>query len=113
MRLPVADQRRLEALQAGLMAQLEAAQDDEREVELDRWQVVADLAQWYLVIATESASASVTVDVDRCQFMLSEAAQRERRPSRRGVRELQQAWLSSYRWPCFPGEDEPPLLRGG
>ncbi len=79
----------------------------------DPWQVVADLAQWYLVVATESGAATVTVDTERCAFLLEEAAGFGLRPSPKAVRELQRQWLRSSEWPCFPGTDAPPLLRGG
>ncbi|MCA9707681.1 MAG: hypothetical protein KDK70_17660 [Myxococcales bacterium] len=112
VRLPAADQRRLEQLQAGLVAHLEATELDDPDRE-DPWQATADLAQWYLVVATESIAASVSVDTDRCTFMLGEAARHGVRPCPRSVTALQRQWLASSRWPCLPGDDEPPLLRGG
>jgi hypothetical protein len=30
-----------------------------------------------------------------------------------GIAALRQGWLGSARWPCFPGDRSPPLLRGG
>jgi hypothetical protein len=79
----------------------------------DPWQVTADLAQWYLLLALEPAATDVFVDAERCAFMLHEAAARGCTPSPQGVAALQQAWLGSARWPCFPGDRTPPLLRGG
>lgn len=113
VRLPAADQARLQQLQAGLVAHLDAAQDECDEAAVDPWQEIADLAQWYLLVATEPVAASVSVDTDRCTFMLSEAAARGVTPCRDRVLELQRQWLSSSRWPCLPGDAEPPLLRGG
>lgn len=111
--LPAADRARLTVLQAGLVEHLQAA-DDTREPEpIDPVQIAADLAQWYLKIASEPLAASVSVDVDRCVFQLSEAAQMGVRPQRDSVARFQRQWLESSRWPCFPGDDEPPLLRGG
>lgn len=113
VRLPAADQARLQQLQAGLVAHLDATPDERDEAGADPWQEIADLAQWYLVVATESIAASVTVDTDRCTFMLGEAAAHGVTPRRDRVLELQRQWLSSSRWPCLPGDDRPPLLRGG
>jgi hypothetical protein len=79
----------------------------------DPWQVTADLAQWYLLLALEPAAADVFVDAERCAFMLHEAAAHGCIPTTRGVAALQQAWLGTACWPCFPGERAPPLLRGG
>lgn len=110
-RLSAQDRAQLEALQAGLVAHLQAAEPPPAEPP-DPWQATAELAQWYLVIASEPAAAGVSVDADRCAFMLGEAAERGCLPSAEGVAELQRAWLTSARWPCFPGEDAPPLLRG-
>lgn len=78
----------------------------------DPWQVTANLAQWYLLLALEPAATDVFVDADRCAFMLDEAAARGCMPSIEGVAELRRTWLGSARWPCFPGERQPPLLRG-
>ena len=111
VRLPAADQARLEQLQAGLVAHLQAAEDDSEPEPGDPWQATADLAQWYLMVATESGAASVSVDTDRCTFLLSEAAAHGVTPCPRAVTELQRQWLASSRWPCLPGDDEPPLLR--
>lgn len=79
----------------------------------DPWQVTADLAQWYLSLALEPAASEVFVDAERCAFMLEEAAARGCLPTSEGVAALRQAWLGSARWPCFPGDRGPPLLRGG
>jgi hypothetical protein len=49
------------------------------------------------VIASEPAAASVSVDADRCTFMLGEAAERGCVPTAEGVAELQRAWLTSAR----------------
>ncbi len=118
--LPAADRARLRALQAGLVEHLEAAEarrdspSDASSAEPDdQWQRVADLAQWYLKVSAEPLAASVYVDVDRCTFQLGEAAQHGARPRPEGVTQLHRRWLASSRWPCFPGDDEPPLLRGG
>ena len=112
VRLPAADQRRLDQLQAGLMAHLEANEEDEAPPE-DPWQTTADLAQWYLLVSTESVAASVSVDTERCTFLVGEAAQHGVAPCPHRVRQLQRQWLATSRWPCLPGDDAPPLLRGG
>lgn len=100
----------LRALQAGV-DRLAAAEAEPEPP--DRWQVIADLAQWYLLLALEPAATSVFVDAERCAFMLDEAAARGRTPDPGGVAELRRTWLGSARWPCFPGDRSPPLLRGG
>lgn len=100
----------LRALQAGV-ARLAAAEAEPEPP--DPWQVVADLAQWYLLLALEAAASDVFVDAERCAFMLDEAASRGCTPTSEGVATLRQAWLGSARWPCFPGDRMPPLLRGG
>jgi hypothetical protein len=100
----------LRALQAGIERIAAAQTEPEPE---DPWQITADLAQWYLLLALEPAAASVFVDADRCSFMLDEAWSRGCKPTAAGVATLQRAWLGSARWPCFPGERSPPLLRGG
>jgi hypothetical protein len=100
----------LRALQAGVeriaAAQVEPAPEDP-------WQITADLAQWYLLLALEPAATNVFVDADRCSFMLDEALAQGCKPTAAGVAARQQAWLGSARWPCFPGDRSPPLLRGG
>lgn len=100
-------------MQAGLEAHLHAADDGSDGPEVDPAQAVADLAQWYLKIAAEPLAADVTVDVEQCALRLSDAAELGVRPSREGVERRQRAWLSTSRWPCFPGDEHPPLLRGG
>jgi hypothetical protein len=100
----------LRALQAGI-DRIAATQTEPEPP--DPWQVTAELAQWYLLLALEPAAVDVSVDADRCGFMLHEAAARGHAPTREGVAALQRAWLGSARWPCFPGERAPPLLRGG
>lgn len=99
----------LRALQSGVDRIAAAAVEPEPA---DPWQVTADLAQWYLLLALEPAATDVSVDADRCAFMLDEAAARGCVPSPAGVAELRRTWLGSSRWPCFPGERQPPLLRG-
>lgn len=100
----------LRALQAGI-DRIAAAQAEPEPP--DPWQLIAELAQWYLLLALEPAAADVFVDADRCTFMLHEAAAYGCTPTPEGIAALQQAWLGSARWPCFPGERTPPLLRGG
>jgi len=99
----------LRALQAGVDRIAAAEAEPEPP---DPWQVTADLAQWYLLLALEPAAGDVFVDADRCAFMLDEAAARGCIPTTEGIAELRQAWLGSARWPCFPGDRTPPLLRG-
>lgn len=104
-----AEQRaELDALQAGL---LRVASMQPEPDEPDPLQHTADLAQWYLRVALEPAAASVSIDTDRCVFELSRAAEHGVRPSRAGVEALQRQWLRQARWPSFPGDDEPPILR--
>lgn len=107
-----AEQRaELDALQSGL-DRLAASQREPELVE-DPMQRAADLAQWYLRVALEPAVAStISIDSDRCLFRLGEAAEHGIRPSRRGVAELHRQWLREPRWPCLPGDDEPPILCG-
>lgn len=99
----------LRALQAGIERIAATEAEPERP---DPWQLTADLAQWYLLLALEPAASDVFVDADRCTFMLHEAASHGVAPSAEGVAALQRAWLGSARWPCFPGDRSPPLLRG-
>jgi hypothetical protein len=99
----------LRALQAGV-ERLAAAEAEPEPP--DPWQAVADLAQWYLLLALEPAASDVFVDAERCAFMLDEAAARGCTPDPEGVAALRRAWLGSARWPCFPGDRSPPLLRG-
>lgn len=100
----------LRALQAGVDRIAAAEAEPEPP---DPWQVIADLAQWYLLLALEPAAGDVFVDTDRCTFMLDEAAAHGCTPTAEGIAELRRAWLGSARWPCFPGDRSPPLLRGG
>lgn len=100
----------LRALQAGV-DRLAAAEAEPEPP--DHWQVIADLAQWYLLLALEPAASDVYVDAERCAFMLDEAAANGRTPDSEGVAALRKTWLGSARWPCFPGDRSPPLLRGG
>jgi hypothetical protein len=100
----------LRALQAGV-DRLAAAEAEPEPP--DPWQVIADLAQWYLLLALEPAASDVFVDAERCAFMLDEAAARGCTPDSEGVATLRKTWLGSARWPCFPGDRSPPLLRGG
>lgn len=109
-RLSAEDLAALRGLQAGV-ERFAAAQAEPEP--LDPWQATADLAQWYLLLALEPAATDVSVDAERCAFMLDEAAVRGCVPSTAGVAELRRAWLGTARWPCFPGERDPPLLRGG
>lgn len=99
----------LRALQAGVERIAAAREEPEPP---DPWQVIAELAQWYLLLALEPAAAEVSVDSDRCMYLLGEAAAHECQPTTEGVAALQRAWLGSARWPCFPGDAGPPLLRG-
>lgn len=110
-RLSAEDRARLEVLQAGLKAHLRPEADDDPEV--DPWQRVADLAQWYLSVSSEPGACDVTIDSDRCLYLLGEATANGYSPDPSAVRELQRRWLTSSAWPCFAGTDTPPLLRGG
>lgn len=105
-----AEQRaELDALQAGL-ERLVASQAPPPQP--DPLQLTADLAQWYLRVALDPAASSVSIDTDRCLFELERLAELGVLPSRDGVEALQHRWLREARWPCLPGDDEPPLLRG-
>lgn len=109
-RLSAEQRAELDALQAGL-DRLVSSQPDEEDAP-DPMQHTADLAQWYLRVALEPAASSVSIDTDRCLFELGRAAEHGVRPTRAGVEALQRRWLHEARWPCFPGDDEPPILRG-
>lgn len=97
----------LRALQAGVERLVGDRQEPEPP---DPWQAIADLAQWYLMLALEPAASHVSVDTERCTFLLGEAAAHGIAPTREGMAGLQRAWLGSARWPCFPGDRAPPLL---
>ncbi len=76
-----------------------------------RWQRTADVAQLYLLMGTGALWPSPdvpSVDVERCEHMLQEAAAHGVRPRPPDV--LAELFMSSVEMPTFPGDDEPPLL---
>ncbi|MEM7157826.1 MAG: hypothetical protein AAF799_33610 [Myxococcota bacterium] len=113
-RLSAEARAELERLQAGLAA---VVKDDTGPTQaIDPVQAAADIAAWYLRMDTSAGSsemAEVSIDVDLCAHHIAEAAEHGLRPTAKGIAKVREQWLSSARWPCFPGQSEPPLLRGG
>ena len=113
-RLSAEARAELERLQAGLAAVV--GNEAEPEDSIDPMQAAADVAAWYLRMDTSAGASEmseVSIDVDLCAHHLAEAAEHGLRPSAKGIAKVREQWLSSARWPCFPGASEPPLLRGG
>ena len=78
----------------------------------DQWQRAADVAQFYLHAAGEQLAAVLghpSVDVERCELVLREAAELGFMPKNRDDL-MSWAMKTPDGWPTFPGDENPPLL---
>lgn len=108
-RLSAEARAELERLQAGIAAI--AIEQPPAGPQPELLQHTADLAQWYLVIASQEGEANVWIDVDACYTKLLDAVAHGYAPTKSGVAEYQRRWSETAQWPCFHGEADPPFFR--
>jgi len=108
-RLSAEARAELERLQSGLAAI--AVEQAPAEPQPEPLQRTADLAQWYLVIASQEGGTTVWIDADACHAKLLDAAGHGYVPTKEGVAECQRQWSETALWPLFHGEADPPFLR--